>query len=314
MPAAKGSINGLAARVRDRDPAALSRALTLVTDEAPGHEEVSRALFRARGRSHKIGLCGPPGSGKSSLVSRLVTDFRRSAKTVGVLAVDPTSPFTGGAFLGDRLRFQEHALDDGVFMRSLATRGMMGGLNQNIYPAIHALEAYGFDVILIETVGTGQDEVDIADTVDTVICVMAPYQGDEFQAMKAGMTEIADIFAVNKADVEGADRTVASLRDALSLGPHEGWESPVIAVSAMTGKGIATLAGKIEDHRKCLADTPEGASREKRQLRRELSLLISKRIYRDTLGRITEGHIQQLLAKKSDPQTLGKILISSRKK
>ena len=329
MPAAKSkpSAAALAARVRGGDPAALARALTRVTNESAGHEQLSRALFASRGHSHKIGLCGAPGSGKSSLVSRLVGWYRKAGRTVGVLAVDPTSPFTGGAFLGDRLRVQEHAMDEGVFMRSLATRGMMGGLNANIYGAVHVLEAYGFDavpralgkgvgerggfdVVLIETVGTGQDEVDIADVADTVLCVTAPYQGDEYQAMKAGATEIADIFAVNKADLEEVDRAVAALRDALSLGVEEegGWLSAVIAVSAMTGKGIDELGRRIAEHRDYLADSGEGRSRLRKQLRRELSMVISKRIFNDTLGRITEEHIDLLLEKKLDPQTLGRKL------
>ncbi|MFH2203745.1 MAG: methylmalonyl Co-A mutase-associated GTPase MeaB [Elusimicrobiota bacterium] len=319
MPAAKAQPTDparLAERVCAGDPAALARALTWVTNESAGHEQVSRALFASHGRSHKVGLCGAPGSGKSSLVSRLVSWYRRSGRTVGVLAVDPTSPFTGGAFLGDRLRIQEHALDEGVFMRSLATRGMMGGLNANIFGAIHVLEAYGFDVVIIETVGTGQDEVDIAEVADTVVCVTAPYQGDEYQAMKAGAMEIADVFAVNKADLEEVDRAVAALRDALSLGEQDenAWSSTVMAVSALTGRGIDELCARIEEHREFLASSPEGRERKRKQLRRELSLLISKRIYRDTLERITDRHLEQLLEKKTDPHTLGRRLIRADKK
>lgn len=317
MPAAKVPRGGeaLALRVARGEPAALARALSLVTNETGGHENLSSALFKFHGRSRKIGLCGAPGSGKSSLLSRLVAWYRKRGFSVGVLAVDPTSPFTGGAFLGDRLRIQEHSLDEGVFMRSLATRGMMGGLNANIFPAIRVLEAGGFDVILIETVGTGQDEVDIADAADTVVCVTAPYQGDEFQAMKAGTMEIADVFAVNKADLEEVDRTIANLRDALSLGAgKKGWESPVVAVSAMTNKGVEELCAKIEEHGEHLRSTGEGRARLKNQLRRELSLLISKKIYQDAMGRITESHIDALLAKRSDPQTLGRKLIGTARK
>jgi LAO/AO transport system kinase len=302
-------------RVRAGHLVALSRALTVVTNETAGHEELSKAFFAEHGRSHKIGLCGAPGSGKSSLVNRLVAAYRKAGKTVGVLAVDPTSPYTGGAFLGDRLRVQEHALDDGVFMRSLATRGAMGGFNATIFAAIHALEAFGFDVILLETVGTGQDEVDVADVADTVVCVTAPYQGDEFQAMKAGAMEIADLFAVNKADLEEVQRTVAALRDALSLGPDlaEGWQPQVQAVSAATGKGLPELLTILDEHRTHLEESGELEERHRRQLRRELALLISKKIFEDAARRISDKHIDQLLAKKATPAALGAEIIGSSK-
>lgn len=301
----------LVQRVRDGSVAALSRALSVLTNESAGYEEICCELFKSKKRAQKVGLCGAPGSGKSSLVSRLVGWYRKRGRTVGVLAVDPTSPFTGGAFLGDRLRIQEHATDDGVFMRSLATRGMMGGLNATIFGAIHALEAYGFDVLLIETVGTGQDEVDIADVADTIVCVSAPYQGDEFQAMKAGAMEIADVFAVNKADLEEVDRTVASIRDALSLGSAEenGWEASVTAVSAMTGTGIDELCERLDAHWEHLKTSSEGDLRLKKQLKKELSLLISKQIYQDAIGRITDAHIDMLFNKKADPYSLGRQLI-----
>lgn len=322
MPAASPGPRELAKRVVAGDQAALARALSLVTNESPGYEILARSLFAHHGSSHKIGFCGAPGSGKSSLVNRLVAGFRKAGKTVGVLAVDPTSPFTGGAFLGDRIRIQEHALDEGVFMRSLATRGMMGGLNSTIFGAIHVMEAFGsdaslasrrgFDRILIETVGTGQDEVDIADAADTVVCVHSPYQGDEFQAMKAGAMEIADIFAVNKADLEEVGKTVAALRDALSLGPRQepgAWQPRVTAVSAMTGRGIDELRGLLDEHEAHLKASGEDETRRRKQLKRELSLCISRRIYQDTARRISERHIEMLLAKKSDPLTLGKSLI-----
>lgn len=311
MPALAKAPAALAGRVLKGEPAALSRALTLITDEAEGSEELCRAFFPSHGRAHKIGLCGPPGSGKSSLVNRLVARLRKAGEKVGVLAVDPTSPFTGGAFLGDRLRVQEHALDAGVFMRSMATRGMLGGLSASIYGAVHALEAYGCDRILIETVGTGQDEVDIADAADTVLCVTAPYQGDEFQAMKAGSMEIADVFAVNKADLPEVDKAVAALRDALGLGPQEaaGWKVPVQAVSAATGAGVDALGAAIEAHRAFLASSGEGERRLKRQLKKELSLYISRRLYQDTMSRVSDAHIELLRSGKTDPAALGRKLL-----
>lgn len=311
-PSAKPPVADLVARVRRGDRAAVARALTLVVEERPGHEALSRAFFSDQGKAHTVGLCGAPGSGKSSLVNRLVGAARREGRTVAVLAVDPTSAFTGGAFLGDRLRVQEHALDPGVFMRSLATRGMMGGLNSTIFAAIHVLEAAGYGRIIVETVGTGQDEVDVAEVVDTVVCVSAPYQGDEFQAMKAGMMEIGDIFAVNKADLPEVERAVAMLKDALSLSPlrEGGWAPRVAPVSALSGKGIDELCADVEAHRVHLAASGELAERRRRQLRRELSLVISGLLTRDAMSRVTEKHIDQLSGKKSDPLTMGRALIS----
>ncbi|HBL15522.1 MAG: hypothetical protein A2X36_09700 [Elusimicrobia bacterium GWA2_69_24] len=302
----------LVSRIERGEPGAIARALSLVTDESEGYEALLGPLFRRSGRSHKIGFCGAPGSGKSSLINRLVTCFRKAGDTVGILAVDPTSPFTGGAFLGDRLRIQEHSLDEGVFMRSLASRGMVGGLNAAIFPALHVLEAAGFDRILVETVGTGQDEVDIVEVVDTVVCVTAPYQGDEFQAMKAGTTEIADLFVVNKADLQEVDRALGAIRDALSLGPEvrAGWQVRVVPAAAATGQGVAEAAAIIDEHRASLKATGEGERRRRRQLRKELSLLVASLIARNTLERIGERHIDALLAGTTDPLTLGRALLT----
>ncbi|HVE14236.1 MAG TPA: methylmalonyl Co-A mutase-associated GTPase MeaB [Elusimicrobiota bacterium] len=304
----------MAERVLAGDPAAASRALSIVTDEREGHESLSRELFARRGPAHTIGLCGPPGSGKSSVINRLVSVFRKAGETVGVLAVDPTSPFTGGAFLGDRLRVQEHALDSGVFMRSLATRGMLGGLNATIFGAVHVLQAYGCQRILIETVGTGQDEVDIADVADTVLCVSAPYQGDEFQAMKAGTMEIADVFVVNKADLADVDKAVAALRDALSLGhaPDLKWKTPILPVSATRNEGFGALGAAIDEHREHLRSSEEGKARAKRQLRKELSLWISRRLYQDAMERVTDADIDELLKGRSDPVSTGERLLKQR--
>ena len=318
---ASATAEELVERVSNGDQGAVSRALSRVTDEAAGYEGIARAFFPFHGNAPTIGLCGSPGSGKSSLVNTLVARIRKRGDTVAVLAVDPTSAYTGGAFLGDRIRVQEHALDEGVFFRSLATRGMIGGLNETIFAAIHVIQAYetakgkkGFDWILIETVGTGQDEVEVADVVDTVVCVTAPYQGDEFQAMKAGTMEIADVFAVNKADLEEVDRAVANIKDGLSLGPEEeegAWIVPVHPVSARTGQGIDELLASIEAHETHLKESGELTTRRKRQLHKELSLLVSRMITRNTLDRVTEGHIEALFNKKSDPLTLGKELMEA---
>jgi len=302
----------LAKRVRAGDQAAVGRALSLVVNESKGFEELTKSFFPCAGRAHKIGLSGPPGSGKSSLVNRLVPHYRKLGEKVGVLAVDPTSPFTGGAFLGDRLRVQEHALDQGVFFRSLGSRGMTGGLSATIFGAIHVLEAYGCGRILIETVGTGQDEVEISRVADSVVYVTAPSLGDEIQGMKAGAMEAADIFVVNKADLPGADKAVASLKTALDLGakPKGDWAVRVLAASASLNQGIAELAQTLEEHRAYLASSTEGAKRKKTQLREELSLFITRRLRKDTLDRISDADIEELRSGRADPVTLGERLIA----
>ena len=215
----------LSARVLEGDPRALARAISLIEDEAPEGAELVRRIFAQTGRAYLIGITGAPGSGKSTLVDRLTAAIRAKSQTVGIVAVDPTSPFSGGAILGDRVRMQAHAGDAGVFIRSMATRGHLGGLARATSEVALVLDAAGKDVVIIETVGVGQDEIDIVRTADVSVVTIVPGTGDEVQALKAGIMEIADIFVVNKADREGADRTVASIEANLSLqtfGPTSG--------------------------------------------------------------------------------------------
>lgn len=236
-----------------------ARLMRLLDDRQPGATEVLRHLYPHTGRAQVIGITGNPGSGKSTLTSRLVAALRAQGKRVGVLAVDPSSPFSGGAILGDRIRMMEHASDDGVFIRSLATRGALGGLSRSTADIVHVLDAMGFDVVLIETVGVGQDEIDIVRTAQTTVVVLVPGMGDDIQAIKAGILEIADVFVVNKADADGADRTIGDLRGLQTLvSEMPEWLPPIVPTVASKNQGVADLLAEIERHQGWL--TTSGAA------------------------------------------------------
>ena len=237
-------------RVRAGDVRALSRAISAVEDHAPEAEPLLRALFPHTGAAHLIGVTGAPGTGKSTLVDRLAAHFRRASETVGVIAVDPSSPFTGGAILGDRIRMQGHATDKDIFIRSMATRGFLGGLARTTADVALIMDAAGKRRLLIETVGVGQDEVDIMGLADCTLVLLVPGLGDEVQAIKAGIMEIADIFVLNKADREGTDRFEQQLKAMLSLVPERaGWRAPVVRTIATENKGIGELAAAIQKFR-----------------------------------------------------------------
>ena len=274
----------LAQGVLGRDPRAIARAISIIENEEPAAVPLLATIFPSTGRAYLIGVTGPPGAGKSTLVDRLTSELRRAGRTVGILAVDPTSPYTGGAVLGDRVRMQGHAEDAGVFIRSMATRGHLGGLARTTAEAALVLDAAGFDHVIIETVGVGQDEVDIVRTADVAIVTLVPGAGDEVQALKAGIMEIADIFVVNKADREGADRTAASIETMLSLEewPADAWKPPVLRTVATTGSGLADLVAMIDRFR---AASGEGLG-ERRRARVEWRL-------REILERRLMQHVEE---------------------
>ena len=323
-------------RVRAGDVRAAARLMRNLDDRMPVARAILRDLFARPGHAFVLGITGPPGAGKSSLTDRLIAYHRKAGRTVGVVAVDPTSPFTGGAILGDRVRMQDHALDPGVFIRSLATRGHLGGLSRATSDVVTVLDAMGKDVILVETVGVGQDEVEIAELAHSVVVVSIPGMGDEVQAIKAGVLEIADVFAVNKADREGADRTVKDLQMMLDLrrttatrggldhdslhrmtrtgseDPHEAgwWEPPIVKTVATRNEGIEELAEAVERHRVHLDTTGERKLREVARARATFLTILRDRLMQGALQRLAEeeGHLDELasriVARSADPYEL----------
>lgn len=286
---------------------AMAKLITLVENEMPGAVEALQQLYPRTGHAYIVGITGPPGSGKSTLTDKITKELRKKGYTVGIVAVDPTSPFTGGALLGDRLRMQDITNDEGVFVRSMATRGTLGGLSRATADTVKILDAFGKDFILIETVGVGQDEVDIAKTADTTLLISVPGLGDEIQALKAGIMEIGDIFVVNKSDREGADRLVTELSLMLDLNSAMGpWRPPIVKIVATLGEGILDLTEKIWKHRQFLQEGNGLLRKRNERAKQEILNLIegevSKYIHKMLKYDVTfDEVIEQVVARKKDP-------------
>jgi LAO/AO transport system kinase len=302
------SITDLVERVRGGEPRAVARAISLIEDEHPASASLLAALHPASGRAWLIGVTGPPGAGKSTLVDRLALHVRERGQRVGILAVDPSSPYTGGALLGDRVRMQRHALDHGVFIRSMATRGHLGGLARATSDAALVLDAAGYDVVFIETVGVGQDEVDVVRTADVSIVVVVPGTGDDVQALKAGLMEIADVFVVNKADHEGADRAVAAIEAMLALHADQpqAWRPPVVRTEATTGVGIEALWAQAEAFRRHTAADAHVRRRTRAAFR--LREVLSQRFLRHVAETVLHGDafdtlVEDVATRAADPYT-----------
>lgn len=334
-------IEKLAAGVLRGEVRAIARSVRLVDDRGPSFVSLLKQLYPHTGKAWVIGVTGTPGAGKSTLVDRLITFFRAQGRRVGVVAVDPTSPYSGGAILGDRIRMQRHFLDEGVFIRSLATRGALGGLSRSAGDVMRILDAAGFDVVLVETVGVGQDELEVTRLAHTTVVVMAPGMGDDIQAIKAGILEVADVFAVNKADREGADATMRDLEQMIALGgvvakaaaiPARGhsaaaalrvvpsgvdggaWVPPILKTVATKDEGIATLVDACERHHAFLRETEEGARKRAQRIEEELLGILRDTLLRETearLGRDIAEAIEAIEARSDDPYSAAERMMKS---
>jgi LAO/AO transport system kinase len=315
-------MNPIAEKVISGDIRAVARLIRDIDDGMPGIREVLKDIYPHTGKAYIIGITGAPGVGKSTLVDQMLGHLRENGKTVGVLAVDPTSPFSGGAILGDRVRMQRHSLDDGVFIRSLATRGHFGGLTQSTRSAIDVLDAMGKDVVIVETVGVGQDEVDVVKSAHSTVIVVIPGMGDDIQAIKAGILEVGDIFVINKAEREGSDKTLSDLRLMIDMDQkkYEGgrWKPPIIKIQAVFDKGVTDLLEEIENHKKYLQASTEGLffRRKKEKAREELVDMVKQRLIEVVLERVIDTGdfdeaVESVVSGKLDPYSACDNLLQS---
>lgn len=309
----------MAKRVIDGDHGALAAAITAIDDHLDGYRDLVATLHRHESDSQVVGITGSPGTGKSTLVARIIEAYRRRDLSVGVIGVDPISPFSGGAILGDRVRMRSVRGDDGVFIRSLSTRGSLGGLSPAVDDVVTAYEAAGMDRILVETVGAGQNEVDIVKTADTVVIVVQPGQGDDVQLLKAGIVEIGDIYTVNKADLAGTDRAVRQLTQMLSeshtIRPDDTeWDPPVLTTTATGGEGIDELVARIADHSKYLHQTGKFDVRRRRRYETQLQRVIQTALSDRIEGHLAEadeqdGLIEAIRERRRDPYSIAEELV-----
>jgi LAO/AO transport system kinase len=306
-------------RVRAGDVRALSRAISAIEDARPESLELLKALFPHSGKARVIGLTGAPGSGKSTLVDQLAREYRKQEKTVGIIAVDPTSPYTGGAILGDRIRMQAHHADTGIYIRSMATRGFLGGLARATADVATVLDASGKDVVMVETVGVGQDEIDIVRLADVTIVILVPGMGDDVQTIKAGIMEIADIFVINKSDREGAERVEREIRLMQTLaGKKESWRAPVVKTIAIEGKGVTELAAEIAKYEKYLERESAGLKKRISNWRERLVEMLREslleRVLREQLSaEKLERYAEEIAEHRRDPYTLVEEIAAARR-
>lgn len=304
----------MAKKVIAGDIRSVARLIRDIDDGMPDVRKTLKELYPFTGKAYVIGITGAPGVGKSTLVDQMVSHLRKNNKTVGVLAVDPTSPFSGGAILGDRVRMQRHSMDEGVFIRSLATRGHFGGLTQSTRSSIDVLDAMGKDYILVETVGVGQDEVDVVRSAHTTVIVVIPGMGDDIQAIKAGILEVGDIFVVNKADREGTDKTLSDLRLMIDMDQKKyaggKWKPPILKAQAVFDKGVADLLVEIEKHRNYIVDAGGGliVRKKKDKVREELAEMVKNRVIEEVVNQLTETGefdkaVEAIVDGKIDPYT-----------
>jgi len=308
-------VDNLVERFLAGERRALARIISRVENETPEGRGYLRELFPHSGKTHLIGITGGAGSGKSTLTGALAAEYRKRGKTVGIVAVDPSSPFSHGAILGDRIRMQDHALDPGVYVRSMASRGALGGLAPTINDVVSVMDAFGFDYVLIETVGAGQDEVEIAGTALTTILVNNPGTGDDIQALKAGIIEIADILVVNKADHPGADVLASQLRALLSLAPAGSRRPPILKTTAIKGEGFDALADAVDEHYAYLEGSGELQTQRALDARHQLlgitrSILI-QRIRHSTSDEELDALVQQIARREVDPHTAAETLAAT---